>query len=140
MPESLHGKGVISGVAMGKTMLVGQNLDGFLADYKAGTIEEEKQKVEDAVVAVVEILQESAETLKGKGMEEQGAIMEAHSLLAQDPMFSGAMVDKVDEVQKAPAAVLAAASDTANIFEMTLICRSVLLISVILVSVLLSIS
>ena len=118
MPESLHGKGVISGVAMGKTMLVGQNLDGFLADYKAGTIEEEKQKVEDAVVAVVEILQESAETLKGKGMEEQGAIMEAHSLLAQDPMFSGAMVDKVDEVQKAPAAVLAAASDTANIFEM----------------------
>ena len=62
MPESLHGKGVISGVAMGKTMLVGQNLDGFLADYKAGTIEEEKQKVEDAVVAVVEILQESAES------------------------------------------------------------------------------
>ena len=36
MPESLHGKGVISGVAMGKTMLVGQNLDGFLFRlYKA---------------------------------------------------------------------------------------------------------
>lgn len=118
MPESLHGKGVISGVAMGKTLLVGQNLDGYLAEYKPGTIEEEKKKVEDAVASVVEILQTSAETLKGKGMEEQGAIMEAHALLAQDPMFSGAMVDKVDETEKAPAAVLAAATDVAAIFEM----------------------
>lgn len=117
MPESLHGKGVISGVAMGKILPVGQNLDGYLADYEPGTIEEEKEKIESAVSAVVEILQDSAETLKNKGMGEQGAIMEAHSLLAQDPMFSGAMVDKVDELAKAPAAVLAAASDTAAIFE-----------------------
>ena len=34
MAETIRGKGVISGIAMGKIMLAGQNLDGYLVNYK----------------------------------------------------------------------------------------------------------
>ena len=32
MAEIIRGKGVISGIAMGKIMLAGQNLDGYLVN------------------------------------------------------------------------------------------------------------
>ena len=117
MPENLRGKGVISGIAMGKVMRVGQSLDGYLAGYEAESKARETQKVEQAVAAVIEILQGSIATLKAKKMTAQAEIMEAHSMLAQDPMFSGEMVSKVDELGSAPDAVLAAAADTAAMFE-----------------------
>ena len=34
MAEKVRGKGVITGIAMGKIMLAGQNLDGYLGNYK----------------------------------------------------------------------------------------------------------
>ena len=117
MPENLRGKGVISGIAMGKVMRVGQSLDGYLAKYEPESKACETQKVEQAVAAVIEILQGNIATLKEKDMTAQAEIMEAHSMLAQDPMFSGAMVSKVDELGSAPDAVLAAAADTAAMFE-----------------------
>ena len=92
MPENLRGKGVISGIAMGKVMRVGQSLDGYLAKYEPESKACETQKVEQAVAAVIEILQGNIATLKEKDMTAQAEIMEAHSMLAQDPMFSGAMV------------------------------------------------
>jgi len=33
MAETIRGKGVISGIAVGQVMLAGQNLDGYLAAY-----------------------------------------------------------------------------------------------------------
>ena len=42
MAETIRGKGVISGIAVGKVMLAGQNLDGYLAEYKPDTIAEEQ--------------------------------------------------------------------------------------------------
>ena len=34
MAETIRGKGVISGIAIGKIMLAGQNLDGYLVSYQ----------------------------------------------------------------------------------------------------------
>ena len=64
MAEIIRGKGVISGIAMGKIMLAGQNLDGYLVNYEPEDKETEKKKAQDALTAVAEILRESIEKLK----------------------------------------------------------------------------
>ena len=118
MPEVLHGKGVIAGVAIGQIMIVGQALDEYLKDYSKGSAEEEKAKVEPAVALVTEAIEKSVADLNSQGMEEQAAIMEAHAMLVQDPMFIEAMLSKAEEMGNAPAAVLEAAKETAALFEM----------------------
>ena len=118
MPEVLRGKGVIAGVAIGQIMIVGQALDEYLKDYSKGAAEEEKAKVEPAVALVTEAIEKSVADLNAQGMEEQAAIMEAHGMLVQDPMFIEAMLSKAEEMGNAPAAVLEAAKETAALFEM----------------------
>lgn len=118
MPRVLYGKGVIAGVAIGQIMIVGQALDEYLKDYSKGSAEEEKVKVEPAVALVTEAIEKSVADLNAQGMEEQAAIMEAHAMLVQDPMFIEAMLSKAEEMGNAPAAVLEAAKETAALFEM----------------------
>ena len=118
MPEVLHGKGVIAGVAIGQIMIVGQALDEYLKDYSKGAAEEEKAKVEPAIALVTEAIEKNVADLNAQGMEEQAAIMEAHAMLVLDPMFIEAMLSKAEEMGNAPAAVLEAAKETAALFEM----------------------
>ena len=117
MSEIIRGKGVISGIAMGKIMLAGQNLDGYLVNYEPEDKEKEKAKAEAALTAVAEILRESIEKLKSKDMKEQAAIMEAHRMMVQDPMMSDNIMAKIDELGNAPQAVLKAAEEQAVMFE-----------------------
>ena len=117
MAEIIRGKGVISGIAMGKIMLAGQNLDGYLVNYKPEDKATEKQKAQDALMAVAEILRESIEKLKSKDMKEQAAIMEAHRRMVQDPMMADNIMAKIEELGNAPKAVLKAAEEQAVMFE-----------------------
>jgi len=117
MPEALRGKGVISGIAIGKILLVGQSIDGYLADYKAESEEVEIAKIENALKAVAEVLCGNVKTLQEKNMPEQAAIMEAHRMMAQDPMLGDSMREKVAELSSAPRAVLAAAEESAAMFS-----------------------
>ena len=117
MAEIIRGKGVISGIAMGKIMLAGQNLDGYLVNYEPEDKETEKQKAKDALPAVAEILRESIEKLKSKDMKEQAAIMEAHRMMVQDPMMADNIMAKIEELGNAPQGVLKAAEEQAVMFE-----------------------
>lgn len=117
MPEKLRGKGVISGIAIGKIMLVSQNIDGYLADYKCEDVAAETAKVEQAIKDVAGILQTNVKTLTEKSMPEQAAIMEAHRMMAQDPMLLEAAVAKVSGGSGAPRAILDASEESAKIFE-----------------------
>lgn len=117
MPEVLRGKGVISGIAIGRVMLVSQNIDGYLADYQAGDKQTEIEKVNTALKAVAETLQNNVKTLQEKEMPEQAAIMEAHRMMAQDPMMEESIMAKVGELGCAPRAVLAASEESATMFE-----------------------
>lgn len=117
MAEIIRGKGVISGIAMGKIMLAGQNLDGYLVNYKPEDKATEKQKAQDALTAVAEILRESIEKLKSKDMKEQAAIMEAHRMMVQDPMMAENIMAKIEELGNAPQGVLKAAEEQAVMFE-----------------------
>lgn len=117
MAEIIRGKGVISGIAMGKIMLAGQNLDGYLVNYEPEDKETEKKKAQDALTAVAEILRESIEKLKSKDMKEQAAIMEAHRMMVQDSMMADNIMAKIEELGNAPQAVLKAAEEQAVMFE-----------------------
>ena len=44
MADAIRGKGVISGIAIGKIMLAGQNLDGYLVNYQPESKEVESKK------------------------------------------------------------------------------------------------
>ena len=117
MAETIRGKGVISGIAMGKIMLAGQNLDGYLVNYQPEAKETELQKAQAALTAVAEVLHESIERLKKQEMTEQAAIMEAHRMMVQDPMMAQKIEEKLDEEASAPQAVLKAAEEQAQMFE-----------------------
>ena len=117
MAESLRGKGVIAGIAIGTIMMAGQNIDGYLKGYTPGNKDIENQKIKDAIKAVVAVLQENIKTLQAKGMAEQAAILEAHRMLAQGPMMEETMHTKIETLANAPLAVLDTAKEQAAIFE-----------------------
>ena len=118
MAEKIRGKGVISGIAMGKIMLAGQNLDGYLVNYQPESIDEEKQKAMAAITAVAEQLRESIEKMqKNEETQAQAAILEAHRMMVQDPMMAQNIDEQIDEVKNAPRAVLKASELQAKMFE-----------------------
>lgn len=117
MPEKMQGMGAIPGVGIGYIMKAGQALDGYLVAYQPGTVEEELEKLNNAVAEVADILEKSVEQMRAVGHDEQANIMEAHLFLAQDPMLTDGMTDKVQEMGNAPAAILASAAESAKIFQ-----------------------
>ena len=118
MAEKIRGKGVISGIAMGKIMLAGQNLDGYLVNYQPESIDEEKQKAMAAITAVAEQLRESIEKMqKNEETQAQAAILEAHRMMVQDPMMAQNIDEQIDDVKNAPRAVLKASELQAKMFE-----------------------
>lgn len=118
MAVTIRGKGVISGIAVGKIMLAGQNLDGYLVNYQPGSVDEEKNKAEVALTAVADILSESVERMqKNEDQKEQAAIMEAHRMMVQDPALHDSIMNKIEELKSAPQSVLKAAEEQAAMFE-----------------------
>ncbi len=119
MAEKIQGKGVISGIAIGKIMLAGQNLDGYLVNYRPLDKEAERKKAQDALVAVSDNLAKSIEQLKAQDLTEQAGIMDAHRLMMQDPTLADKIMEKLDEAEtpSAPHAILRAAEDMAHEFE-----------------------
>ena len=117
MAETIRGKGVISGIAVGQVLLAGQNLDGYLAAYRPGTVDEEERKAEAAIAAVTQTLLTTIERLRSEGQAEQAAILEAHRMMVQDPMMSDNIKNKIARCGSAPQGILDAANEQAQVFE-----------------------
>ncbi|WP_295165272.1 phosphoenolpyruvate--protein phosphotransferase [Selenomonas sp. F0473] len=117
MAETIRGKGVISGIAVGRVMLAGQNLDGYLAAYRPGDVAAEQKKAEAAIAAVTEDLLATIERLRKDGQTEQAAILEAHRMMVQDPMMADNIKHKIDTCGSAPQGILEAAGEQAQLFE-----------------------
>ena len=117
MSETIRGKGVISGIAVGTVMLAGQNLDGYLAAYHPGTLAEEESKAEAAIAAVTETLLTTIERLRKEDQAEQAAILEAHRMMVQDPMMADNIRSKIEACGSAPQGILDAANEQAQVFE-----------------------
>ena len=117
MAENIRGKGVISGIAVGKVMLAGQNLDGYLSAYQPGSIAQEQSKAKAAIVAVTEVLLATIERLRKEAQTEQAAILEAHRMMVQDPMMADNISSKIEACGSAPQGILDAANEQAQMFE-----------------------
>ena len=117
MAENIRGKGVISGIAVGKVMLAGQNLDGYLSAYQPGSIAQEQSKAKAAIVAVTEVLLATIERLRKETQTEQAAILEAHRMMVQDPMMADNISSKIEACGSAPQGILDAANEQAQMFE-----------------------
>ena len=117
MAEKMKGKGVIAGIAVGKIMLAGQNLDGYLKDYKPKKKADEKKIAADALIKVAENLQKSIDDFNKKDLKEQAAILEAHRQFVEDPSMSGEIEEQIDKSGSAPRAVLDAYEEKAQLFE-----------------------
>ena len=117
MAENIRGKGVISGIAVGKVMLAGQNLDGYLSAYQPGSIAQEQSKAKTAIVAVTEVLLATIERLRKEAQTEQAAILEAHRMMVQDPMMAENIKGKIEACGSAPQGILDAANEQAQMFE-----------------------
>ena len=104
-------------MAIGKVMLAGQNLDGYLADYVAASQELEQEKAAQAISAVAVVLKESIENCRAADEMAQAAILEAHRMMVQDPMMGESIAGYIKELGNAPRAVLRAAEEQAKIFE-----------------------
>lgn len=117
MAEKIKGKGVIAGIAVGNILLAGQNLDGYLVNYKPGKKADEKKKAAAALVQVAENLKKSIDNFNEQGLKEQAGILEAHRMMVEDPAMSGAIDEQIDVSGSAPKAVLDAYESQAQIFE-----------------------
>ncbi len=117
MADKIKGKGVIAGIAVGSILLAGQNLDGYLVNYKPGKLDTEKKKAADALVKVADALRKSIDDFNEKGLKEQAGILEAHRMMVEDPAMSGLIEEKIDASKSAPKAVLDAYETQAQVFE-----------------------
>ena len=115
--QVIKGMGVVCGLAGGKVKLLEENLELFLADYKKASFQEEKEKIEKAFAAIQLTLNKNVTALKSKNMHEQAAIMEAHEMIASDPMLLDSVFSKLDETNSAPLATLKASQEIAAMFE-----------------------
>lgn len=117
MKQRFLGQGVTSGVGIGKALRAQIDLDKYLQAYEPSFVEDEKEKVEKAMVEVQNFLFEKAEELRHEGQVEQGAILEAHAMIVSDPVMRDNVFASIDATGNSPRAVLAAAEEQAKIFE-----------------------
>lgn len=119
----LVGEGVSPGIGYGRIWRGGADLtDG--ADYTPGAQAEEKARLHAAAQNAAKQMRERSESLRGQGEQAAADIMEAHALLAEDPLLLGAVEKEltvqgddanapkaVHTASEAQAAVLAALED-----------------------------
>ena len=115
MSEKIQGNIALEGISVGKIIKVEQSLKQYLASYTAGNSDEELAKLEEGIDTLSAEIDASVEAMREAGHDEEADIMEAHSFLLMDPLFTDAANDKTKEMGNAPAAVLAAANETAEV-------------------------
>lgn len=113
----IWGKGVVEGVASGKILFVDSNLDSYLAKYKASSKSVEKQKVEDARIAVEEYLRKRISELNEHCFKNEAGLIEAHLMMIEDPAMSDEIDEQINISGSAPKAIIDAYEANAQIFE-----------------------
>lgn len=113
--KELRGLAVVPGTALGRLLVLRDELAEALALYVPQPLEAEKGKMLAAAAEAAQQLAAAAARCREAGQEEQAAILEAHQLMALDPSLTGAMEAALGP-QGAPAAVLGASEEYAAVF------------------------
>ena len=113
--RTLTGEGVSPGVGQG-CVWRGDTMLAKRADaYVPGTLAQESEKLSTASRAAAARMNQRAKGLRAKGEMEAADIMEAHALLAEDPVLLAAIEKELARRKNAPEAVRAAAKEQADV-------------------------
>ncbi|MZP29162.1 phosphoenolpyruvate--protein phosphotransferase [Heliobacterium undosum] len=100
------GRGVVSGVALGRIKRPARDLTAYLERYRPGSVEEETSRLERALAGAKDQLQA---ILSGPSVDDTlSAIMGAHLMMLDDPGLVEYIMEKIREGDSAPRSVLAA--------------------------------
>lgn len=113
--RTLTGEGVSPGVGQG-CVWRGDTMLAKRADaYVPGTLAQESEKLSAASRAAAARMNQRAKELRAGGKMEAADIMEAHALLAEDPVLLAAIEKELARRKNAPEAVRAAAKEQADV-------------------------
>lgn len=113
----LTGIGASEGVAVGPVFLHSPaELEVERQSIARGTEEEEVRGFQSAVEAVVPKLSDTAQKMREEGNEDEAAIFDAHTELAQDPELAEGVAERVRGGESPEAAVLAVGEQYAQMF------------------------
>lgn len=117
--EALRMEGVAAseGVAVGPVFVhdLGE-LEPDRTSISEDEVEDEIKRFEEAVQAVVPKLSETAEKMREAGNEDEAAIFDAHTELAQDPELAEGVAERVKNLESPEAAILAVGEEYAQLF------------------------
>ena len=113
--RTLTGEGVSPGVGQGRVWRGDATLAKRAAAYVPGTPAQESEKLSAASRAAAARMNQRAKELRARGEMEAAGIMEAHALLAEDPVLLAAIEKELALLKNAPEAVHVAAKEQAAV-------------------------
>ena len=113
----MEGVAASEGVAVGPVFVhdVGE-LEPDRTSIGEEEVEDEIKRFEDAVPVVVQKLSETAERMREQGNEDEAAIFDAHTELAQDPELADGVAERVKNLESPESAILAVGEEYAQMF------------------------
>lgn len=111
--KTLKGIGAVAKTAMGRIKTVATDLSDYFHGYSRETPEKEIAKLLAALAEADEQLSRMIQKAAGGGDSAQAAILEAHRTMLIDPALKATVLQKLDEGEGAPQAMLAVAEQYA---------------------------
>ena len=113
----MEGVAASEGVAIGPVFVhdVGE-LEPERTSITEEEVEDEIKRFDEAVEAVVPKLSETAEKMRDQGNENEAAIFDAHTELAQDPELADGVKERVKNLESPEAAIMAVGEEYAQMF------------------------
>lgn len=111
--KTLKGIGTVAGTAMGRIKTIAADLSDYFHGYSLEAPEMETAKLLAALSEADEQLSRMIQAAAGGGDSAQAAILEAHRTMLIDPALKDAVLEKLNQGEGAPQAMLAVAEQYA---------------------------
>lgn len=111
--KTLKGIGAVAGTAMGRIKTVATDLSDYFYGYLLEAPEKETAKLQAALMQADEQLSRMIQAAAGRGDSAQAAILEAHRTMLVDPALKDTVLQKLNQGEGAPQAMLAVAEQYA---------------------------
>ena len=113
----MEGVAASEGVAVGPVFVHdASELEPDRTSIKEEEVEREIERFDEAVQAVVPKLTQTAEKMREQGNENEAAIFDAHTELAQDPELADGVAERVKNLESPESAILAVGEQYAQMF------------------------
>ena len=113
----LEGIAASAGVAVGPVFVhAAGELEPDRTSISEDEVEKELGRFQEAVEALVPKLSETAEKMREAGNEDEAAIFDAHTELAQDPELADGVAERVKNLESPESAVLVVGEEYAQMF------------------------